>query len=155
MLVYKGFAAVVEVNEEDGLLYGHVIGAHGGATFHAETVAQAKVEFAKSVDIYLDFCKDLGKERDRSFSGTFTMHVPPALHRTLAIAAEARKESIIETVLAACELALERWQIPIEELAGTTVELGEPAATPTPAEARSPRKSSKRKPAAPAAAAKE
>jgi len=155
MLYYKGFAGVLEVDEGDGLLYGHVIGADGGATFHAETVAQARVEFAKSVDIYLDFCKRQGKGPDRSFSGKFTMHVPPALHRTLAIAAEARKESIIETVRAACELALERWQIPIEELAGSPVEVGEPAAASAPISAKPSRKSAKRKPSLPAAAAKE
>ena len=155
MLYYKGFAGVLEVDEEDGLLHGHVVGANGGVTFIAETVAQARVEFAKSVDIYLDFCKRQGKETDRSFSGKFTMRVPPALHRTLAIAAEARKESIIETVRAACELALERWQIPIEELAGTTVEVGGPAAASAPISAKPSRKSAKRKPSLPAAAAKE
>ncbi len=155
MLHYKGYFAVVELEPDEDEIHGHVIGTTDGMTFHAPTMAQAREEFIKTVEVYLGFCKQRGKAPDRSFSGKFTMHVPPALHRTLAIAAEARKESIIETVRAACELALERWQIPIEELAGSPVEVGEPAAASAPVAAKPSRKSAKRKPALPAAAAKE
>ena len=155
MLEYKGFAAVMEIAGGRGNIFGHVIGTTDQITFQADTVDEARREFVTSVEDYLAFCKELGKEPDRSFSGKLPMHLNPELHRALAIAAEARKESITEIVRAACELALERWQIPIEELAGSTVEIGEPAEASAPVAAKPPRKSTKRKPAMPAAAAKE
>lgn len=59
IIEYKGYRGVIEVDVEENLLCGRLIGIQDIITFKAETVKQAKIEFAKSVDDYLEFCKEL------------------------------------------------------------------------------------------------
>ncbi len=59
---YKDYYGCLEVDVETDTLYGKVLYIKDRVTFKANTVKQAKIEFAKSVDDYLEFCKDLNKE---------------------------------------------------------------------------------------------
>lgn len=59
---YKGYCGVIEVDIEEDMLCGRVIGIKDVITFKAETVKQAKIEFAKSVEDYLEFCQELNRE---------------------------------------------------------------------------------------------
>jgi hypothetical protein len=56
---YKDYYGLVEVDVEENMLYGRVIDIKDVITFKAETVEQVKIEFAKSVEDYLEFCKEL------------------------------------------------------------------------------------------------
>ena len=38
-------------------------------------------EFHAAVDDYLDFCKEVGKEPDREYSGSFNVRISSELHR--------------------------------------------------------------------------
>ena len=60
---YKGYTAVVELDEEQSVLFGRVIGLRDVITFQAETVSQAIEEFHQSVDSYLEFCAQRGSGR--------------------------------------------------------------------------------------------
>lgn len=62
IMEYKGYSGIIEVDVEDNLLCGRVIDISDVVTFKAETVRQAKIEFAKSVDDYLEFCQELNRE---------------------------------------------------------------------------------------------
>lgn len=62
ILEYKGYSGVIEVDVEENMLCGRVIGIQDTITFKADTVKQAKIEFAKSVDDYLKFCQELNQE---------------------------------------------------------------------------------------------
>lgn len=99
---YRGYTGILEVDEEAGILYGRVIGLRDMITFQAATVEQAREEFHRSVDSYLEFCASLGEAPEKPFSGKFLVRIDPALHRALARAAEARGTSLnglVEQVL--------------------------------------------------------
>jgi predicted HicB family RNase H-like nuclease len=62
---YRGYTGVLEVDEEAGILYGHVIGLRDVITFQGTTITQAKREFRRSVDSYLEFCTRRGEPPEK------------------------------------------------------------------------------------------
>src|SRR5205085_1826695 len=68
-------------------LYGEVIGTLDVITFEARSARDLRREFRKSVDEYLKFCAEQGKEPDMSFSGQFLTRADPDLHRKVSILA--------------------------------------------------------------------
>lgn len=91
---YKGYTAIVTVDEDEGLLFGRVIGLRDVITFQAETVPQAIEEFHATIDFYLETCAKRGESPEKPYSGNFLVRVDPELHRQIAIAAEASEVSI-------------------------------------------------------------
>ena len=62
-----------------------------------------------TVDDYLAFCIERNEEPERSYSGTFTIRVPPELHRDAALQARLRNKSLNSWVAALlAEAATER-----------------------------------------------
>lgn len=59
---YKNYYGAMEVGVETNTIYGRVLYIKDLVTFKAKTVEQAKIEFAKSVDDYLEFCQELNRE---------------------------------------------------------------------------------------------
>ena len=101
---YKGYTAVIEVDEESGLLFGHVIGLRDGINFQGETITELRMSFAESVDCYLEFCAARNKTPEKPFSGKFMVRIAPALHRSLVERSSARGLSLnalVERTLAA------------------------------------------------------
>lgn len=91
---YKGYTGVAEVDEDAGIIYGRVIGLRDVITFQGATVAEARRSFEQSVDFYLEMCAEGGGPPEKPFSGRFLVRISPALHRTLAQAAELRGTSL-------------------------------------------------------------
>lgn len=91
---YKGYTGVTEVDEEAGLIFGHVVGLRDVITFQGTTVAKARKSFEESVEFYLEMCKEDGTEPEKPFSGKIMLRVPPELHRALASVAEQRRVSL-------------------------------------------------------------
>ena len=58
---YKGYTAIVEVDEDDGVLHGRLAGIREVITFESETIEGLVREFQTSVDLYLDWCAERGK----------------------------------------------------------------------------------------------
>ena len=67
MMTYKGYSASIEVDLEAEILLGRVLDINDVVTFKAQTIEEARQEFQKSIDDYLEFCKALGQEPDRPF----------------------------------------------------------------------------------------
>jgi len=55
---------------------------------------ELRTEFKKSLQVFLDVCKEKGLEPRRNFSGKFNLRISPELHERLAIEAQARGKSI-------------------------------------------------------------
>ncbi len=91
---YKGYTAVLKADEEQGILFGQVVGLHDVITFQAETVSQAIKEFHISVDTYLELCRSRQQSPEKPYSGNFMVRVKPELHRQIAILAQVRSVSI-------------------------------------------------------------
>ncbi len=64
-MTYKGYRGEVVVDEEAGVLHGHMAAIRDVVTFEGTTVAEIIQAFHDSVDDYLAFCAELGQEPDR------------------------------------------------------------------------------------------
>ena len=94
MMTYKGYTAEIEVDIEAGILFGRVIDIKDVVTFKGKTVEEVRAEFHNSVDDYLAFCEELGKEPDKPFSGKLPFRTTPDRHRKIFVAAKKAGKSI-------------------------------------------------------------
>ena len=98
MLEYKGYRGRAELDEEAGLLHGEVLGVRDVVTFEGESVEELEEAFRDSVDDYLEFCAELGKEPDRPFSGNFQLRISPELHRDMWLQSQQEGKSLNQWV---------------------------------------------------------
>lgn len=59
---YKGYKASIEIDGQAEILFGRVIDMKDVITFEGTTVDEIRQAFHDSVDDYLEFCIQLGKE---------------------------------------------------------------------------------------------
>lgn len=64
----------------------------------AQMPKRIEEEFRNAVDDYLEFCKEVGKEPEKEYKGTFNVRIKPTLHRKLAMIALESGESLYQTV---------------------------------------------------------
>ncbi len=57
---YKGYTFKYCIDEENGVLFGEVLGINDVVTFQADNVAGLLREFKASVDDYLELCEESG-----------------------------------------------------------------------------------------------
>lgn len=91
---YRGYAAAIQYDDEDGLFVGDVLDLRDGITFTGETVAELKEGFCRAVDAYLEWCAERGEEPDRPFLGRVNLRLEPEDHRSAAVAAASRRISL-------------------------------------------------------------
>ena len=89
-----GYHAKIEYDEDLDLFRGEILGLSGGADFYGKNPKELRIEFKKSLQVFLDVCKEKGIEPRRHFSGKFNLRIPPELHERLAIEAQAQGKSI-------------------------------------------------------------
>ncbi len=104
---YKGYFAKVVFDEDANLFHGEVINLRDVITFEGETVNELKQAFQDSVDDYLRFCSERGEDPEKPYSGRFVVRVEPELHKTIAIEARKRGQSINSLVSEAISKAIE------------------------------------------------
>lgn len=95
-LSYKEYHGSVEVSVDDGVLHGHILFINDLVTYEADTVEQLREEFVAAVDDYLETCREIGKEPDKEFKGTFNVRVGPETHKAATIAARLEGISLNE-----------------------------------------------------------
>ena len=88
------YHAKIEYDEELDLFRGEILGLSGGADFYGKNPKELRAEFKKSLEVFLEVCKEKGIEPRRHFSGKFNLRISPELHERLAIAAQAQGKSI-------------------------------------------------------------
>ena len=88
------YHAKIEFDEELDLFRGEILGLNGGADFYGKNPKELRAEFKKSLETFLEVCKEKGIEPRRHFSGKFNLRISPELHEQLAIAAQAEGKSI-------------------------------------------------------------
>lgn len=88
MLKYKGYFGVVQFDDEAMIFHGEVTGLRDVITFRGTTPEEIKKEFETSIDGYLDWCKELGQEPEKPFSGNIHLRLQPDLHAKLATEAK-------------------------------------------------------------------
>ena len=98
ILQYKGYFTKIEYSVEDRILYGKIEGIKDLVNFESESVDEIEQEFKNAVDDYLELCKEIGQEPDKTYSGTFNVRISPALHRAIALQAIKTGDSLNNTV---------------------------------------------------------
>lgn len=102
MTEYKGYIANIAYDASINALHGTVLGLSDVITFEAESTSEIEQAFHDSVDDYLEYCAELGREPERTFSGKFNLRVPTTLHHEIYVRAQISGKSmnawIVETI---------------------------------------------------------
>ena len=94
MIEYKGYIGVVEFDPDLDTFHGAVINTNDVITFYGSSVAELREEIRKSVEEYLEFCREQGREPEEPFSGKLILQTSPELHRRVALEAARRHVSM-------------------------------------------------------------
>ena len=106
---YKGFIGKMEVDEDEAVIYGRVINlTKDGMTFGGETVKEAKEDFERAVDDYLEWAKEEGFEPEKPYQGNILVRTTPELHREAAIASTRIEKSLNAFAVEAIQEKLQR-----------------------------------------------
>lgn len=84
---YKEYIGRVEFDDGAGIFHGEGINLRDVITFYGSSVAQLREEMQKSVEEYLEFCREQGREPEEPFSGEIVIQADPKLHRRVALEA--------------------------------------------------------------------
>ncbi len=99
---HKGYSGTVEMDCENYILYGEVIGLRGVVTYEGNTLDELERSFKSSLDEYLKFCEEKGESPEKPYSGRFNLRISADLHKQLAFEAAAQDKSLntyIEEIL--------------------------------------------------------
>ena len=94
MMNLDGFSAKIEYDAELDVFRGEILGLSGGADFYGKNPKELRTEFKKSLQVFLEVCREKGIEPRRNYSGKFNLRISPDLHEKLAIVAQAEGKSI-------------------------------------------------------------
>ncbi|WP_339651641.1 type II toxin-antitoxin system HicB family antitoxin [uncultured Salegentibacter sp.] len=82
-LEYKGYLGTVEFSADDKVFLGKIQGINDLILFEGESVTELENNFKESVDDYLETCKEIGKEPNKTFKGSFNVRVNKKIHQRL------------------------------------------------------------------------
>ena len=94
LMTFDGFSAKIEYDSDTDLFRGEILGLNGGADFYGANPEELRQEFKRSLDVFLEVCKEKGIEPRKQFSGKFNLRIPPEIHERLAMAAQAQGKSL-------------------------------------------------------------
>jgi len=106
MMEYKGYTAgPIEFDPDENTFSGTVSGLRDVIHFEGSTARELAKAFRESIDTYLEFCAESGKDPDRPFSGKILVRTEPALHRKAALRAAAEGVSLSQWITKQIESA--------------------------------------------------
>jgi predicted HicB family RNase H-like nuclease len=105
-MTHSGYTARIEFDERDGIFVGRILGLRSIISFHGETVAQLRREFAAAVKDYVEDCKARGIEPEKPASGKLLLRVPPEIHSRAIVAAQAKGKSLNQWATEALQRAV-------------------------------------------------
>jgi predicted HicB family RNase H-like nuclease len=80
----KGYTGVFEYYPDDNTFHGQVAGIMDVVHFTGASIDELKQALADSVEDYLEFCAEQGKEPQKPYSGRFNVRIKPELHQRIA-----------------------------------------------------------------------
>lgn len=103
LMKYGDYSAKIEYSEEDSCFFGSIIGINDSISFEGQSIAELEASFKEAVDDYLDLCKRLGKNPEKTYKGSFNVRIKPELHKSLALMAASRGVSLNKLIEGAIE----------------------------------------------------
>ncbi len=76
ILEYKGYFASVHFSAEDDIFYGKIIGINDLVSFEGTSVPELKATFYEAAEDYLEMCKEMNKDPDKMYKGSFNVRIP-------------------------------------------------------------------------------
>lgn len=108
ILKYKDFLASVQFNADDEVFHGKILGINDLVNFEGASVRELKKAFAEAVEDYIETCKTVGKDPDKTYKGSFNVRIPQDLHRQAAIQSAKQNMSLNDFVRYAIDFTLSR-----------------------------------------------
>ena len=84
------------------------VGLNDIITFQGKSVDELEQAFKGSVDDYLNWSRECGEKPEKTFSGTFNLHIPPELHAKLAFQAKTMGISLNSYMTEHCDTLLHK-----------------------------------------------
>jgi predicted HicB family RNase H-like nuclease len=82
-MTYNGYVARIEYDDSADQFHGRVENIRDVVDFYGSTPAVLRDEFARSVEDYIEFCREEGQEPEKPTSGKFQVRITPEDHRRL------------------------------------------------------------------------
>lgn len=95
---YKGFFGSIDFSMEELSMCGKIECINDLVTYEANDLASLKAEFEAAVDDYLETCAAIGKEPDKTMSGTFNVRIGEDLHKQAFLKAKSLGVNLNEFV---------------------------------------------------------
>ncbi len=80
---YKGYIGSIEYSSEDKCFYGKLEMIDDLVTFEATSANELEDNFQNSVNTYLETCKELNREPQKTYKGIFNVRIDPDLHKRI------------------------------------------------------------------------
>ena len=106
MMKYRGYRSTISYDEDDRIFVGEVFGVNDSLNFHGSSIEELETSFHNCIDNYLDLCKQIGKEPEKEFSGSFNVRTTPTLHKEASEYAAENGISLNQVVTNAIEMFL-------------------------------------------------
>jgi len=81
VMTYKGYLGTVRYNEEDEVFHGKIEAINDLIMFEGKSVKELKKAFHEAVDDYLETCREMGREPQKPFKGSFNVRISSDLHK--------------------------------------------------------------------------
>jgi len=94
MLKYKGYSGEVKYDDEAEIFHGEVTHVKAVLRFLGRTVDEIETAFRETIDDYLEWCRDRGKEPEKPFSGQLILRISSELHEQIHQAAKKSGRSL-------------------------------------------------------------
>ena len=107
ILQYKSYYASVHFSSEDEVFFGKILGIDDLVNFEGASVKELKKAFHEAVDDYLETCKEIGKEPNKTYKGSFNVRIPTSLHKEAAVFASTLNVSLNDFIKTAIDYALQ------------------------------------------------
>jgi predicted HicB family RNase H-like nuclease len=106
LLTYKGFFGSARYSAADEVFYGKLEGIDDLVNYEGASVKELVKAFNEAVEDYLETCKEIGKDPNKTYKGSFNVRIPTDLHRNAAIFAASKDVSLNDFVKTAIQYAL-------------------------------------------------
>ena len=95
---YKSYLGSCNVSIEATCLHGKIEFINDLVNYEAQTTQELKKEFESAVDDYLEHCKSLGKNPDKTLKGSFNVRIGYELHKKATVKAENMGKTLNEYI---------------------------------------------------------
>ena len=105
-ITYKGFYGSINFDQEEKIFFGQIEFIKDLVNYEARDAENLVNSFQEAVDDYLDTCKALSKEPNKTFKGSFNVRISTDLHKKASYIASEKSISLNDFVKKAITYAI-------------------------------------------------